>query len=310
MNNMRVFNDLTELIGHTPLLRLNGIIKRHGVMADILAKVESFEPYSIKDRAAYQIITDAFSDGRLSVGATIFEATSGNTGIGLALVARKFGCKLKIVMPENMSEERKKILRSLGAELILTDKSLGMDGAHAEAERLAKCEGGYVAGQFSNPSNARAHYLTTAPEIYNDTEGEVAAIVSAIGTGGTISGIGKFLKEKKPSVRIIGVEPESSPLLSKGYAGAHKIQGIGANFKPEVLDMSVVDEIIDVSDEAAFSLSRELMLSDGVSAGISSGAALAAAVKLGMREEFKGKIIVVIFPDGAEKYLSTDLYNV
>lgn len=295
---MLYFNSISELIGSTPLLKLDN---------NIYAKLECFNPAgSIKDRAALYMIEDAEKDGRIKPGDTLIEPTSGNTGIGLAMVGISKGYNVIITMPDTMSAERIKLMEAYGARVILTDGSKGMAGAIEKAEELAKEQGGLVVGQFTNPANAKAHYETTGPEIFEDTDGAVDILVSAIGTGGTISGIGKYLKEQKNSVRIVGVEPSSSPFLTKGEKGSHKIQGIGAGFKPEILDLSVVDEIITVSDKDAYESGRQLAKEKGVLVGISSGAAYSAAKKLA--KENPDKTVVVIFPDSGSRYLSTDGY--
>ena len=295
---MLYFNSISELIGSTPLLKLDN---------NIYAKLECFNPAgSIKDRAALYMIEDAEKSGRIKPCDTLIEPTSGNTGIGLAMVGISKGYNVIITMPDTMSAERIKLMEAYGARVILTDGSKGMAGAIEKAEELAKEQGGLVVGQFTNPANAKAHYETTGPEIFEDTDGAVDILVSAIGTGGTISGIGKYLKEQKNSVRIVGVEPSSSPFLTKGEKGSHKIQGIGAGFKPEILDLSVVDEIITVSDKDAYESGRQLAKEKGVLVGISSGAAYSAAKKLA--KENPDKTIVVIFPDSGSRYLSTDGY--
>lgn len=295
---MLYFNSISELIGSTPLLKLDN---------NIYAKLECFNPAgSIKDRAALYMIEDAEKSGRIKPGDTLIEPTSGNTGIGLAMVGISKGYNVIITMPDTMSAERIKLMEAYGARVILTDGSKGMAGAIEKAEELAKEQGGLVVGQFTNPANAKAHYETTGPEIFEDTDGAVDILVSAIGTGGTISGIGKYLKEQKSSVKIVGVEPSSSPFLTKGEKGSHKIQGIGAGFKPEILDLSVVDEIITVSDKDAYESGRQLAKEKGVLVGISSGAAYSAAKKLA--KENPDKTIVVIFPDSGSRYLSTDGY--
>ena len=295
---MLYFNSISELIGSTPLLKLDN---------NIYAKLECFNPAgSIKDRAALYMIEDAEKSGRIKPCDTLIEPTSGNTGIGLAMVGISKGYNVIITMPDTMSAERIKLMEAYGARVILTDGSKGMAGAIEKAEELAKEQGGLVVGQFTNPANAKAHYETTGPEIFEDTDGAVDILVSAIGTGGTISGIGKYLKEQKNSVRIVGVEPSSSPFLTKGEKGSHKIQGIGAGFKPEILDLSVVDEIITVSDKDAYESGRQLAKEKGVLVGISSGAAYSAAKKLA--KENPDKTVVVIFPDSGSRYLSTDGY--
>lgn len=304
---MRVYKSGIELIGKTPLLELTGIEEKLSLKARILAKLESFNPAgSAKDRAALMMIRDAEKDGRLKKGATIIEPTSGNTGIGLASIAIPLGYRVIIVMPETMSEERRRMMKAYGAELVLTDGKSGMRGAIEKAEELAaSIPGSFIPSQFDNPSNAKAHYEWTGPEIYEDTDGNADIFVAAIGTGGTITGAGRYLKEKLPGIKIIGVEPESSPVLSGGKAGAHKIQGIGAGFIPGVLDTSIYSAIVTVSDEDAFRYARMMGRNEGILVGISSGAALKAAIDEALKEENNGKTIVVIFPDGGDRYLST-----
>lgn len=307
---MRIYKDVTELIGSTPLLELSNYEKENSLEARLLAKLERQNPAgSIKDRAALYMINDAEGKGLLREGATIIEPTSGNTGIGLAAVCAARGYKLILTMPETMSLERRKLLSAYGAQLVLTKGSEGMQGAVNKANELKEqLEGSVILGQFDNKANALSHYMTTGPEIYEDTEGNVDVLVACVGTGGTITGIARYLKEKKPSVRIVAVEPESSPLLSQGRAGAHKIQGIGANFVPSVLDMSLVDEVVTVSDEDALSTGAQIVKTDGILVGISSGAAISAAGKIAKREEYKGKNIVVVLPDTGERYLSSEMF--
>lgn len=304
---MKTYDNICSLVGNTPLIRLNNYCKAAGIDAEIYAKAEYFNPAgSIKDRVALEMIEDARSSGRLKAGATIIEPTSGNTGIGLAFAAAALGYKAIIVMPENMSEERKKLTAAFGAQLVLTDAKLGMAGCVEKARELNEnTPGSIIAGQFENPANPAAHFKTTGPEIFRDTDGTVDVLVAGIGTGGTITGTGKYLKSKNPDIRIIGFEPESSPLLTAGKAGPHKIQGIGANFIPEVLDLSVVDEILTVSDEDAYRTAKQLNAKEGLFVGISSAAALCAACRLTEREEYRHKKIVVIFPDGGSRYIST-----
>lgn len=308
---MKIYKSITELIGNTPLLELTGIKEKYGFKADIYAKLEYLNPAgSIKDRVAYTMIADAEEKGLLKEGSVIIEPTSGNTGIGLAAVGTAKGYRTIIVMPDTMSVERRNLIKAYGAELVLTDGKLGMNGAIAKAEELVKeIPDGIIAGQFTNPANPKAHYDTTGPEIWNDTDGSVDMVVAGIGTGGTITGIGRFLKEQKADIKIIGVEPASSPVLTKGESGAHAIQGIGAGFIPEILDLDIIDEIIAVENEAAFTLGREVVRTDGVSVGISAGAALWAAVELAGREENAGKNIVVILPDTGARYMSTALFT-
>ncbi len=307
----KVFTSVDELIGKTPLLKINTITKEHGAKALVLAKLESFNPIgSAKDRVAKNILDDAEKKGFLSKDTTIIEPTSGNTGVGLAALAAARGYKMVVVMPETMSKERQLLMKAFGAELILTEGAKGMRGAIEKAEELNESiPNSFIAGQFTNPANPEAHYLTTGPEIWEDTDGKVDIFISAIGTGGTISGVGKFLKEKNPDIRIIGVEPKSSCVLSGGTAGAHKIQGIGAGFIPDVLDTKIYDEIIPVTDEDAHTFGKELAKKEGVLAGISSGAAMCAAIKISKREENKDKTIVVLLPDTGERYLSSGLYE-
>ena len=305
-----IFTSADQLIGHTPLLELTNIEKAFGLKARILAKLEYFNPAgSVKDRIAKAMIDDAERSGKLKPGSVIIEPTSGNTGIGLASVAAARGYRIIIVMPETMSVERRQLMAAYGAELVLTDGSRGMKGAIAKADELAaSIPGSFIPGQFVNPVNPRAHYDTTGPEIWTDTEGAVDWFVAGVGTGGTITGVGKYLKERKLEVRVIAVEPASSAVLSTGIAGAHKIQGIGAGFVPDVLDTSVYDEIITVSNEDAFSAGREVGRREGVLVGISSGAALKAALTVAARPEAEGKTIVVLMPDTGDRYLSTPLF--
>ncbi len=308
---MAIKKSITELVGNTPLLELTHIEAEENIQATLLAKLESFNPAgSVKDRVAKAIIEDAEKTGRLKKGSVIIEPTSGNTGIGLASVATAKGYRTIIVMPETMSNERKMLIKAYGAELVLTEGSKGMKGASDKAEELSKeIPNSIIAGQFTNPINPKMHYDTTGPEIWADTEGKVDYFVAGVGTGGTLSGVGKYLKEQNPNVKVIAVEPETSPLLSKGQAGPHKIQGIGANFVPETLDKDVYDEIIAVPNDEAILTARIAAKQEGFLSGISSGAALWAGKQLAARPENKGKNIVVIFPDGGERYLSTNLYD-
>lgn len=308
---MKVFNDITELIGKTPLVRLSKEDEKIGLYADILGKMESFNPGgSVKDRIAEAMIKKAINDGKINRNTVIVEPTSGNTGIGLGLIAASKGLKIIIVMPDTMSVERRNLLRSYGAKLVLTDGKLGMAGAIEKANEIAKnTPDSFITGQFTNPENPAAHYLTTGPEIYDDTDGKVDIFVAGVGTGGTVSGVGRYLKEKNPRVKIVAVEPEGSPVLSKGVKGKHGIQGIGAGFKPETLDLSVVDEIITVSDEDAYKAGRYLARNKGVLVGISSGASYFAAKKLAERRENEGKLIVALLPDTGERYLSTPMFS-
>ena len=305
-----IYTSADQLIGKTPLLELSRIEEALGLKAKILAKLEYFNPAgSIKDRIAKAMIDDGEKRGLLKPGSVIIEPTSGNTGIGLAAVAAARGYRVIIVMPDTMSVERRKLMKAYGAELVLTEGSKGMKGAIARAEELAKeIEGSFIPGQFVNPANPAIHRSTTGPEIYADTDGAVDIFVAGVGTGGTITGVGEYLKEKKPGVRVVAVEPESSAVLSTGVAGAHKIQGIGAGFVPAVLNTGVYDEIVTVSNEDAFETGRLVGRKEGVLVGISSGAALAAAIRLAQREENEGKTIVVLFPDTGERYLSTPLF--
>ena len=307
----KIYTSADRLIGKTPLLELTHIEKKYGLKAKVLAKLEYFNPAgSVKDRVAKKMLDDAVAAGKLTPESVIIEPTSGNTGIGLASVAAARGYRIIIVMPETMSVERRQLMKAYGAELVLTDGTKGMKGAIEKADELAKeIPNSFIPGQFVNPSNPKAHYETTGPEIFEDTDGEVDIFVAGVGTGGTVTGVGEYLKEKKPSVKIVAVEPESSPVLSKGVAGAHKIQGIGAGFVPEVLDTKVYDEIIPVSNEAAFETGRLIGRSEGVLVGISSGAAAYAAVELAKRPENAGKTIVVLLPDTGDRYLSTPLFG-
>ncbi len=307
----KVYQSITELIGGTPLLKANKFGREKGIEADLLVKLEYFNPAgSVKDRIAKAMIEDAEKRGVLKEGSVIIEPTSGNTGIGLAAVAAAHGYRAILTMPETMSVERRNLLKAYGAEIVLTDGSKGMKGAIEKAESLAKeLPDSFIPSQFTNPVNPATHRATTGPEVWNDTDGAVDIFVAGVGTGGTLSGVGAYLKEKKPSVRIVAVEPEDSPVLSKGQAGPHKIQGIGAGFVPDTLDTKIYDEILPISNEDAFRFGREFARAEGVLVGISSGAALAAAVKLAQRPENKGKTIVALLPDTGERYLSTDLFN-
>lgn len=307
----RIYGSITETIGDTPLVRLDKIAADHGVKATILAKLEFFNPIaSVKDRIGVAMIDALEAEGKLKPGGTLVEPTSGNTGIALAFVAAARGYRLILVMPETMSIERRKMLKLLAAELVLTEGPKGMKGAVAKAEELvAEIPGAIIPQQFQNPANPAIHRATTAEEIWNDTEGKVDAFVSGIGTGGTITGVGQVLKGRKPDVHIVAVEPAASPVLSGGAAGPHKIQGIGAGFVPGVLDTQVYDEVIQATNEEAFDFARQLARREGIPVGISSGAALSAAVKLGQRPDYAGKTIVVIIPSFAERYLSTALFE-
>ena len=308
---MKIYNSVAELVGETPLLELKNIEKKYGLKAKLVAKLEYFNPAgSVKDRVAKFMIDDAEKRGVLKEGSVIIEPTSGNTGIGLSAIAASKGYRVIIVMPETMSVERRKLMKGYGAELVLTPGNLGMKGAIAKAEELKnEIPGGVVMGQFVNPSNPKAHYMTTGPEIFEDTNGKVDYFVAGVGTGGTITGVGRFLKEKLPNVKIVAVEPATSAVLSTGVAGAHKIQGIGAGFVPEILDTKIYDEIIPVSNEDAFKFGKETGKTEGVLVGISSGAALFAAISVAKRKEAEGKTIVVLMPDTGERYLSTALFE-
>ena len=305
-----IYTSADQLIGRTPLLELTHIGKKFGLNARILGKLEYFNPGgSVKDRVALAMIDDAEAKGALKPGSVIIEPTSGNTGIGLASVAAARGYRIIIVMPETMSVERRQLMNAYGAELVLTEGAKGMKGAIAKAEELAKeIPGSFVPGQFVNPANPKAHFETTGPEIWADTDGQVDYFVAGVGTGGTVTGVGRYLKSQNAAVKVVAVEPKSSAVLSTGVAGAHKIQGIGAGFVPEVLDTAVYDEIIAVADEDAFRLGRELGRSEGVLVGISSGAALWAAIELAKRPENAGKAIVALLPDTGDRYLSTPLF--
>ncbi|MBO5528040.1 MAG: cysteine synthase A [Bacilli bacterium] len=307
---MKIYDTITDTVGHTPLVELKRIEAKYGFEAKLVAKVESFNPVgSVKDRIAKAMIEDAEEKGLINKDTVIVEPTSGNTGIGLSMVAASKGLRIILTMPETMSVERRNLLKAYGAELVLTEGSKGMKGAIAKAEELAKeIPNSFIPSQFTNQANPRIHYRTTGPEIYEDSDGSVDIFVAGVGTGGTLSGTGKYLKEKKPSVKVVAVEPETSPVLSKGTPGPHKIQGIGAGFVPETLDTSIYDEILPISNEEAFEKGRESARTEGILIGISSGAALAAAIQLAKREENKGKTIVVLFPDTGERYLSTAMF--
>ena len=306
----RIYTSADQLIGHTPLLELTHLEKKYGLKARLLGKLEYLNPAgSVKDRIARAMIDDAEAKGLLKPGSVIIEPTSGNTGIGLASVAAARGYRVIIVMPETMSVERRQLMKAYGAELVLTEGSKGMSGAIAKAEELAReIPGGFVPGQFVNAANPKAHFETTGPEIYEDTDGKVDYFVAGVGTGGTITGVGQYLKSRNPEVKVVAVEPKSSAVLSTGVAGAHKIQGIGAGFVPQVLDTRVYDEIIPVENDDAFALGKEMGRSEGVLVGISSGAALWAAIEIAKRPGSEGKSIVVLLPDTGDRYLSTPLF--
>ena len=305
-----IYSSADQLIGHTPLLELKHIESEYGLRARLLAKLEYFNPAgSVKDRIAKKMLDDAEAEGKLTKESVIIEPTSGNTGIGLASVAAARGYRIIIVMPETMSVERRQLMKAYGAELVLTEGAKGMKGAIAKAEELAKeIPHSFIPGQFVNPSNPQAHYETTGPEIFADTDGAVDVFVAGVGTGGTVTGTGRYLKEKKPSVRVVAVEPASSAVLSTGVAGAHKIQGIGAGFVPEILDTKIYDEIVPVTNEDAFATGRLMGKREGVLVGISSGAALWAAIEVAKRPENEGKTVVVLMPDTGDRYLSTPLF--
>ncbi|WP_122789822.1 cysteine synthase A [Intestinibacillus sp. Marseille-P6563] len=307
---MRIFHSATELIGNTPLLRLSRLEEKHGIQASILAKLEYFNPAgSVKDRIAKAMLDAAEADGRLTPDSVIIEPTSGNTGIGLAAIAAAKGYRMIVVMPETMSVERRQMVQAYGAELVLTEGAKGMKGAIAKAEELARdIPHSFIPEQFDNPANPRVHEQTTGPEIWRDTDGQVDIFVAGVGTGGTVTGVGQYLKAQNPNVQVIAVEPADSPVLSKGQAGAHKIQGIGAGFVPAILNTSIYDEVIPVQNEDAFAWGREIARTEGVMVGISSGAVLWAAMEVAKRPENKGKNIVVLLPDTGSRYLSTPMF--
>lgn len=309
---MKIYHNITELVGNTPLLELKNIEKEHGLSATVLAKLEYFNPAgSVKDRIAKAMIEDAEAKGLLKKGSVIIEPTSGNTGIGIAAVAASKGYRVIITMPETMSVERRNLMKAYGAELVLTPGHLGMKGAIARADELAKeIPGSFIPSQFKNPANPAAHQRTTGAEIWNDTDGKVDILVAGVGTGGTISGTGAYLKEKNPDIKIVAVEPKGSPVLSEGKPGPHKIQGIGAGFVPDTLNTKIYDEIITVENEEAFYMGREIAGKEGILVGISSGAAVFAASELAKRPENKGKVIVAILPDTGERYLSTAMFDI
>lgn len=308
---MALFNSLSGAVGNTPMLQLINSKNKYGFGANVFAKLEYFNPAgSVKDRVALNMIEAAEQNGSLKAGGTIIEPTSGNTGIGIAAICAAKGYKAVIVMPETMSIERRKLIASYGAEVVLTEGEKGMSGSIAKAEELNReIDNSIIAGQFYNPANPEVHYKTTAPEIWNDLNGNVDAVVCGIGSGGTITGIGRYLKEKNKDIKIIGVEPLSSPFLTMGKTGAHKIQGIGAGFIPENLDTEIYDELMTISDDDAINFAKELAKAEGLSVGISSGAAFCAAVAVAKREDMQGKNIVVILPDGGSRYLSTELFD-
>lgn len=308
---MKIYDSVEELVGHTPLLRLHNIEKNNSLSAELLAKLEYANPAgSVKDRVALEMINDAERSGRLKAGGTIIEPTSGNTGLGLAAIGAARGYKVIITMPDTMSMERQLLMKAYGAELILTDGKLGMNGAIKKAEELAETvDGAIVMGQFTNEANPEAHRKTTGPEIWSDTDGSVDIFVAGTGTGGTITGTGEYLKSKNPAVRIVGVEPADSPVLSGGKAGAHGLQGMGAGFIPAVLNVSILDEIVTVTTSEAYEAGREIARSEGILVGISSGAALHAAKKVAARPENAGKTVVVLLPDTGERYLSTEMFE-
>lgn len=305
-----IFQSTSELIGNTPLVRMTNIESRHKLNARLLAKLECFNPAgSVKDRVAKEIIEDAEAKGLLKAGGTIIEPTSGNTGIGLASIAAVKGYRMIIVIPDSMSVERRNIIKAYGAEIVLTDGKLGMKGAIDKADELkAEIEGSIVAGQFVNPANAEAHRKTTGPEIWRDTDGKVDVLVSGVGTGGTITGTGEYLKSQNPDIKVVAVEPALSPVLSGGISGAHKIQGIGAGFVPEVLNTEIYDEIITIENDDAINTAKEIACTEGIQVGISAGAALYAGIEVASRAENAGKTIVVILPDGGDRYYSTELF--
>ncbi|MBR6632926.1 MAG: cysteine synthase A [Clostridia bacterium] len=303
-----IYNNITELVGNTPLVRAKKLEEKNGALANLILKLELFNPAgSSKDRVAVEMIKDALNSGKIKEGATLIEPTSGNTGIGLAMAASAFGLKTVLIMPDTMSVERRKILSAYGAELILTPGKEGMSGAIKKAEELAsEIEGSFIPSQFDNPANPLSHYKTTGVEVWNDTEGDIDVFVASVGTGGTISGSAKYLKEQKPDVKIIAVEPADSPLISKGVAGPHKLQGIGANFIPKNYDASLIDEVMTATTEEAYETVRSLARLEGILVGVSSGAAVSVAIRLAKMNEYKGKKIVVLCPDTGMRYLSTE----
>ena len=306
----RIYSKLTDLIGHTPIVQLNRLAEKHGAQAPLFAKVEFFNPGgSVKDRIALAMIEDAERQGRLNPEAVIVEPTSGNTGVGLAWIASVKGYKTILTMPETMSQERRSLLSALGAELVLTEGAKGMGGAIAKAKELLEADpAAWMPDQFNNPANAQAHYETTGPEIWRDTDGTVDVLVAGVGSGGTITGAGRYLKEQNPNIKVVAVEPTESPVLSGGQPGPHKIQGIGAGFIPGTLDRSVVDEVLPIPSQAAIAAAKTLARAEGILVGISSGAAAQAALELSKRPDFQGKTIVAVLPDTGERYLSTGIY--
>lgn len=307
----KIYNNVLDLVGGTPIMELHNYMKNFDINGRILAKLEYFNPAgSAKDRVAKQMIADAEASGKLKKGSTIIEPTSGNTGIGLASAAASLGYKCVLVMPDSMSVERINLLKAYGAEVVLSEGAKGMAGAVAKADELAKnIPGSFIAGQFENPSNPKAHYLTTGPEIWADTDGKVDIFVATVGTGGTLTGTAKYLKEKNPNIKIVAVEPASSPLLSAGKAGPHKIQGIGANFVPEILDTDLYDEVLTVTDDDAYKAANAIAKLEGILVGISSGAAVSAAAQIGKRPENAGKNIVTVLPDSGDRYMSSGVFT-
>lgn len=307
----KICNNVLDLTGGTPLMELHNYENKYCKGSKILAKLEYFNPAgSVKDRVAKQMILDAKESGALKEGSTIIEPTSGNTGIGLASAAASLGYKCILVMPDSMSVERRNLLKAYGADVVLSEGAKGMAGAVEKAEELAKSiDGSFIAGQFVNPSNPKAHYLTTGPELWEDTDGKVDVFVASVGTGGTLTGTARYLKEKNPDIKVIAVEPKASPLLSEGKAGPHKIQGIGANFVPEILDTKIYDEVVAISDEKAYETANAIAKLEGILVGISSGAAVAAAAEISSKDEYKGKNIVVILPDSGDRYMSSGVFT-
>lgn len=307
----KIYNSVLDLVGGTPIMELHNYMKNFDINGRILAKLEYFNPAgSAKDRVAKQMISDAEASGKLKKGSTIIEPTSGNTGIGLASAAASLGYKCVLVMPDSMSVERINLLKAYGAEVVLSEGAKGMAGAVAKAEELAKnIPGSFIAGQFENPSNPKAHYLTTGPEIWADTDGKIDIFVATVGTGGTLTGTAKYLKEKNPNIKVVAVEPASSPLLSAGKAGPHKIQGIGANFVPEILDTDLYDEVLTVTDDDAYKAANAIAKLEGILVGISSGAAVSAAAQIGKRPENAGKNIVTVLPDSGDRYMSSGVFT-